>query len=166
MSPDEQIAESATMKKTIVGFVLSLVVTAALFFASQSKSVAWEDEKPTPQPVEEDMHEFMEYAFEPGYKRLRDAMAKAPENNGQWKAIKGDSLTLAEGGNLLMMRAPEEEGVAWNRFSAAVRSDGTKLYQAARGKDYAAAKKGYVSMLTNCNQCHDQFAGGKHQLKP
>ena len=156
----------SAMRKSVVGFVLLVVVIAAAVFSNQSESFAWEDEKPAPKPVEKDMHEFMEYAFEPAYKRLREVMATAPENNGQWKAIKGDALSLAEGGNLLLIRTPDEDGADWNGFSVAVRNDGSKLYQAAKAKDFAAAKKNYVSMLSNCNRCHDQFAGGKHQLKP
>jgi hypothetical protein len=154
------------MRKIVAGLALSLAVSLVVFSSNSPDSLAQEDDKPTPQPVEKDMHEFMEYAFEPGYKRLRDAMAFVPENNNQWKAIKGESLTLAEGGNLLLIRAPREDAGDWNRFSAAVRGDGSKLYKAARGKDFDAAKKSYVSMLNNCNRCHDQFAGGKHQLKP
>ncbi|MEY4178318.1 MAG: hypothetical protein RLY70_1892 [Planctomycetota bacterium] len=121
---------------------------------------------PKPAPVEESMHEFMEYVFEPAYKRLKTAMATAPTDNAGWKAIKGDSLPLAEAGNLLLTRLPEDDATAWAGHSAKVRDFGGQLYGAAKKKDFAAARKAYESMIQNCNACHDQFAGGSHILKP
>ncbi|UUO06120.1 hypothetical protein M4951_22510 [Blastopirellula sp. J2-11] len=119
-----------------------------------------------PKPVEEDMHEFMEYVFQPTYKRLKPAMASSPKDNGVWKEIKSTSLILAEGGNLLLIRAPEKDAAAWNEYSVAVRDLGGDLYRAAQKKDYAAATTHYKAMLTKCNRCHDKFAHGEHQLSP
>ena len=116
------------------------------------------------KPVEDDMHEFMEYAFQPTYKRLKASMAEEPKDSNGWRPIKADSLILAEGGNLLLMRS--EGDVDWDKFAVAVRRAGGKLYQSARKKDYAAAKTNYAAMLENCNACHQQFADGKHQLTP
>jgi hypothetical protein len=119
-----------------------------------------------PAPVEESMHEFMEYVFEPAYKRLKVAMAAAPTDNAGWKAIKGDSLPLAEAGNLLLTRLPDEDAAAWSGHSVKVRDFGGQLYGAAKKKDFPAARKAYESMIQNCNACHEQFAGGSHILKP
>lgn len=151
------------MRRTASGLLASVVLVWGM---TTSLVLGWDEVKPQPAPVEEDMHEFMEYAFEPAYKRLRDVMAKTPESNTQWKAIKGDSLALAEGGNLLLIRAPKEGEADWGKFSVAVRKEGGSLYQAARSKDFAKAREHYEAMLGQCNRCHDQFAGGKHQLKP
>jgi hypothetical protein len=112
------------------------------------------------------MHEFMEYVFQPTYLRLKQSMAAAPADNAGWKGVKADSLVLAEGGNLLLLRTPEEESAAWNETSAAVRDLGGELYQAAKKKDYPTARKHYEAMLIKCNSCHDKFAGGEHQLAP
>lgn len=119
-----------------------------------------------PQPVEDDMHEFMEYVFQPTYKRLKAAMATEPSENGAWKEIKSTSLILAEGGNLLLERAPEKDTAAWDEYSIAVRTLGGDLYHAAKKKDYAAASTAYKAMLQKCNACHDKFAHGEHQLAP
>jgi hypothetical protein len=119
-----------------------------------------------PAPVEEDMHEFMEYVFQPTYLRLKQAMASEPQENAGWKAIKSDSLILAEGGNLLLHRMPKDDAQAWGDESAAVRDLGGDLYRAAKMKDYPAARKSYEKMLVRCNACHDTFAHGEHQLAP
>jgi len=120
----------------------------------------------SPQPVDDSMHHFMEYIFEPNYKQLKAAMADAPADKSTWKVIKANSLTMAECANLLLMRAPDEDANDWRKLAATVRARGAELYQAARKSDYAAARKAYGTMLESCNACHEQFAGGEHQLKP
>ena len=119
-----------------------------------------------PQPVDDSMHHFMEYVFEPNYKRLKASLASEPKDKQAWKGIKGDALTLAEATNLLMTRGPKQNGYGWAPLSIAVRTHGSELYQAARKSDYAAARKAYTAMLTKCNACHTAYADGKHQLKP
>lgn len=124
------------------------------------------DESITAQPVEADMHEFMEYVFQPTFERLKFAMSAAPQDNGGWKAIKADALILAEGGNLLLHRLPEDEAADWANHSVRVREFGGQLYRAAKSRDYPGTRKHYESMVQNCNACHEQFAGGEHMLSP
>ena len=92
-------------------------------------------------------------------------MAREPADKQAWRAIKEDSLTLAECANLLAMRVPED-GYMWKDISLRVRGQGSQLYQAARKSDYASARKAYTSMLQQCNACHKKFADGEHQLTP
>jgi hypothetical protein len=146
-----------------------LIVFAGLLVAGSVRSNAGADDTAAavaPQPVEDDMHEFMEYVFQPTYLRLKQSMAAEPKENASWKAIKSDSLILAEGGNLLLHRLPKDDAAAWAEQSGSVRALGAELYQAAKKKDYAAARQSYEAMLKKCNACHDQFAHGEHQLAP
>ena len=144
-----------------------LLFIPMMFMATAGRSMLVAEEAGVePSPVEADMHEFMEYVFEPAYKRLKASMAKAPADNKAWKSIKGDSLALAEAANLLLIRGPEEHRADWGKLSVAVRSDGAAFYQAAKKRDFAAATKSYRAMIRNCNQCHNKFADGEHQLTP
>ena len=118
------------------------------------------------EPVETDMHEFMEYYFQPTYRRLKVSMAVESKDNNTWKAIKADAMILAEGGNLTLQRAPEDDAEDWNKLCAEVREHGKSLYTAARKKDSTSAQKSYEIMLQRCNACHDKFADGEHQLTP
>src|SRR5262245_18130875 len=88
--------------------IATLLLVAAAWFSSVTVS-AQGDKKDAAKPVESDMHESMEYVFEPTYKRLKPAMASAPADNKGWKAIKADSLILAESGNLLLIRQPDKD---------------------------------------------------------
>jgi hypothetical protein len=118
------------------------------------------------EPVESDMHEFMEYVFQPTFKRLKPVMAAAPVDNAAWKAIKADALLFAEGGNLLLIRQPTDDAADWVKHSVKVRDFGGQLYRAAKAKDYTNTRKHYESMVQHCNACHQQFAGGEHILTP
>ena len=64
------------------------------------------------------------------------------------------------------LRTPLRDPAKWNEYSVAVRDSAGQLYKAARKKDFDACRKTYEQMLTNCNSCHKQFAGGKHMLAP
>ncbi len=119
-----------------------------------------------PEVVEDSMHEFMEYVFQPTYRRLKVSMAAEPVDNSGWKAVKSDSLILAESCNLLFARLPEKDADDWARHATASRTEGAALYQAARAKDFVKANSAYRNMLINCNACHRQFENGKHILAP
>jgi hypothetical protein len=145
----------------------SLLLMAALVAASQrTKADAQEPAKDGPVPIEKDMHEFMEYVFEPTFNRLKAQMASAPADTPAWKAIKSDSLILAESCNLLLLRAPEDDAPMWLQLSGEVRNLGGQLYQAAKKKDYKSAQEHYGAMVKKCNACHQKFAHGEHQLTP
>ena len=117
-------------------------------------------------PVEDSMHEFMEYVFQPTYLRLKVSMATAPADNKGWKAVKSDSLILAESCNLLFARKPDEHGKDWVKHATASKTHGAQLYKAAKEKNFEAATTAYKTMLDNCNACHKQFEDGKHILQP
>ena len=161
-----------TQTSKTIGLSASLVITLCAFgwaLSSDDTSAGAPDAKVAaimPRPVANDMHHFMEYVFEPNYKRLKAGMADEPKSKKAWKAIKGDALTLAECANLLLIRVPDEGADEWRKLSVAVRSHGDELYQAARKSNYASARNAYRNMLTKCNACHKQFADGKHQLQP
>lgn len=154
-------------KMAAASAALSLAAAAAVFEGGRSPSVGAEAKAEVqPKAVDPSMHEFMEYLFEPPYKRVKAALAEEPKDNAVWKSLKSDAMILAEGGNLLLLRTPKEDAAAWNELSAAVRDSGAGLYQAARKKDFQAARQQYEALLLKCNACHDKFAGGEHQLKP
>lgn len=154
--------------KTSILFAAALLIWGASLLLSEltSAHAAPAKENATVEPVESDMHEFMEYVFQPTFNRLKPAMGAEPTNNQAWKSIKAESLILAEGGNLLLVRQPKEDAADWVKYSLQVREFGGGLYRAAIAKNYATARKNYESMVKSCNACHQQFAGGEHILTP
>src|SRR5687768_8874539 len=101
--------------------LLALVAAGWLWSESALLQAAPPAEKTNAtEPVEPDMHEFMEYVFEPSFKRLKAAVAAAPADNATWKTVKADSLILAEGGNLLLGRPSEDDAADWAKHSVQV----------------------------------------------
>lgn len=149
-----------------IWFGLLAFLTLASLSMVLPTSKAADKQKPQPVAVEDDVHEFMEYAFEPFFHDLKSSLAAAPKNNKGWKAVKANALILAENGNLLMLRAPDEDAAEWNELSAQLRDQGGKLYRAAKKRDYDVAHAEYVKFVTACNQCHERFADGEHMQKP
>lgn len=152
------------MKSNIL-LAVFVTITASIFAAvaadpNTSKSAA------SAKPVDDDMHHLMEYVFEPAWKRLQVTMASEPNDKKAWKAMKADSLTLAEVTNLLLHRMPKENSDDWVKLAGETRAAGSDFYQASRKKDFPSASKSYRLMLKNCNACHDAFADGEHQLAP
>jgi len=146
--------------------VLSLLL---MRFTTTTNSIRADDKSPTAPtivPVDATMHDFMEGLFQGPYRRLKVAIAAEPADRQGWKAIRSESLVLAEGGNLLLVRKPEKDAAKWVEFSLAVRESGAQVYKAAKQKDFAGSRKAYESMLTHCNACHKQFNEGKNQLDP
>jgi hypothetical protein len=153
----------ATM--SVLGVLMALFVFSNMANTSAPVVAADDAKAAGPAPVEDDMHEFMEYLFEPAYKRLQQQMAVKEKDRAVWKQIKSDSLILAEGGNLTMMRGGNDSA-DWAKYCIQVRDLGGQLYKAAKAKDAAGAQKHYVAMIESCNACHKEHAGGEHQLKP
>lgn len=156
------------MLRYVCAFALTLAGMALFSAAPESSAAGYNSSFPENdvEPVEQSMHEFMEYVFQPAYLRLKQSMAAAPVDNKGWKAIKADSLTLAESCNLLFSRAPEEGRADWNAHAKASREKGAALYAAGVKKDFAAAGTAWKAMLESCNTCHRQFENGKHILQP
>jgi mono/diheme cytochrome c family protein len=148
--------------------VFGIAITSAIFVSTTASDA---DETSTavehnPKAVDVSMHDFMEGVFQSPYRRLKQSMAAAPADNAAWKALRSDALILAEGGNLLLLRKPEKDIEAWDKYSVDSRDAGAELVKAAKQKDFAAAKTAYEKMLVHCNGCHTQFDKGKNQLQP
>lgn len=151
-----------------LAYAFALVLFACLT-ATLPKSISADEDGasgPVMKPVEDDVHEFMEYAFEPFFHELKESMAEAPKDKQAWKPVKANSLILAENGNLLMLRGPQENNAEWNTLAANLRDQGQLLYQAAKKRDYKVARRHYESFVANCNDCHNEFAEGEHLQKP
>ena len=132
--------------------------------SAQEKSADASSWKSAAKPVETSMHEYMEYVNQPTFKSLKSEMADAQDPN--WGAIKSGALILAESANLVLLRGPELDRETWVKDATAVREAGRRFYRAAHEKDFDLARKNYEMMVANCNQCHQNFAHGEHQLTP
>lgn len=115
-------------------------------------------------PVD-NMHHFMEYICEPSFKGLKKLLANKPEDRADWKGFKNHALVLAETSALVADRVPDghQDADQWKKISLNVHRTGTALYRSSG--NYQEARKQFHLMVDQCNQCHQVFAEGKHQLE-
>lgn len=142
-------------------------------------SVRQDDSKPSPQdpsmeqqqeedfaPID-DMHHFMEYVCQPGYRRIRESLANEPADRRAWRPIKADTMVLAESSFLYAERYPEgatdDQKAQWREMSLDVHRAGRELYNAIG--DFEKSRAAFDTLVDNCNRCHDAFEEGRHHLE-
>jgi hypothetical protein len=93
------------------------------------------------------------------YKGLERLLGKKPDDNEAWVFARGQSLLLAETGNLLLMRPPSSTAgrEAWNKYSIELREAGTKLARTTSSQDFNASRAGLINLANTCNRCHQSF---------
>jgi hypothetical protein len=100
----------------------------------------------------------MEGMAQPNFRGLnRILKEKAPDQDG-WVHARGQSLLLAETGNLLMLRPPKNQGQdIWYRHATALRDTSTKLARLTAARDLARSRTTLAEVANTCNQCHQTF---------
>lgn len=162
-----------TLRYSKIYGLLFLAAFGGVLFASsipdrtveaESKSLGIPDPSFTASSVEDDfkpvdnMHHFMEYIYEPVYADLTAALDKEPSDKKAWAKIKSGAMILAESSSLLAKRPIEKaDEKKWAEFSALVHSNGSKLFHAARKKDYKTSQKLFKEMTTGCTKCHETY---------
>ncbi len=114
-----------------------------------------------PEPVAETKL-LMEGLADPNARALGKLLAEKPKEAEAWRLARGQSLLLAEMGNLLLMRPPKAKGSeeAWQTHAADLRENATALARAAGTKDYLQARASLAAVANSCNRCHQTFRVG------
>lgn len=101
----------------------------------------------------------MEGLADPNARALGKLLANRPKDADAWAFARGQSLLLAEAGNLLLMRPPRAKGGedAWQTHAADLRDQATGLARAAAAKDYLQARAALAGVGNACNRCHQTF---------
>ena len=80
---------------------------------------------------------------------------RGSDNERDWAALRHSALTLAESGNLLMLRRPADQD--WIKVARALADVGTAAYQAAQAKDMKALAALTEPLDASCTTCHKQY---------
>jgi cytochrome c556 len=123
--------------------------------------------QPQPQPAKKpikleavaETKLLMEGLADPNTRALGKLLTNRPKDAEAWAFARGQSLLLAEAGNLLLMRPPKTKAgeSAWLEHSADLRDQATALARAAAAKDYLQARAALAGVGNSCNRCHQQF---------
>jgi cytochrome c556 len=77
-----------------------------------------------------------------------------PSDDNEWAAVRRSAMTLAESGNLLIMR---NRASVWVNDAKTLIGVGTSAYQAAQSKDGKALAALIDPLDASCTTCHKQF---------
>ena len=139
---------------------------AAALFALGTLSIAHSQPvRPKAAPRLEPVAEtklLMEGIAGPNTRALGKLLAEKPRDAEGWAFARGQSLLLAEMGNLLLMRPPRARAgeEAWQTHATDLRSSATALARAAAAKDYLQARVSLAAVANSCNRCHQTFRVG------
>ncbi|MBA4187015.1 MAG: hypothetical protein C0467_03255 [Planctomycetaceae bacterium] len=152
------------MSRVRLGAALGLVGTAFLcvsFAQSQpGRGVTIQGKQPqaaTPEPIAETKL-LMNGLAAANLRGLGKLLREKPTDAEAWAFARGQSLIIAETGNLLLMRPPRTAGQElWLGHAADLRDSADKLARAVAAKDYPKARANLASLANVCNRCHQAF---------
>src|SRR5438874_13387505 len=79
-----------------------------------------------------------------------------PKDDKDWAAVRRSAVTLAESGNMLMMRGRAREG-DWMKDAKLLVDAGNAAYKAAQAKDGSALAALAGPVDASCTTCHKQY---------
>jgi hypothetical protein len=80
-----------------------------------------------------------------------------PKDEKEWAAVRRGAVTLAESGNLLMMRGRARDQGVWMKDAKMLVDAGTAAYKAAQAKDAKALAAVAEPLDASCTACHKQY---------
>src|ERR1700680_995933 len=80
-----------------------------------------------------------------------------PKDEKEWAAVRRSAVTLAESGNLLMMRGRARDQGDWMEDAKLLVDVGNAAYKAAQAKDGSALAALAGAVDASCTTCHRQY---------
>ena len=80
-----------------------------------------------------------------------------PKDDPEWAAVRRGAVTLAESGNLLMMRGRARDQGDWMKDAKLLVDAGNAAYKAAQAKDAGALAALAGAIDASCTACHKQY---------
>jgi hypothetical protein len=92
------------------------------------------------------------------FRGLEKILKEKPTEDEAWVFARGQSLLIAETGNLLLLRPPKNPGeTAWMEHGTELRETAVKLSRTLAKHDYEGSKAGLTDLADSCNRCHKTF---------
>ena len=85
--------------------------------------------------------------------------SRTPKTDAEWAALQGQTLTLAESANLLMMPSRARGREQWLKDAKLMLDAGAAAFKAAKAKDLAALEALSDQLYESCTTCHTVSSG-------
>lgn len=140
------------------GAVAAVGVACLFVPIAQSQPAAGKRATPALEPAAETKL-LMEGLAAANLRGLSKTFRDKPTEAEAWGFARGQSLLIAETGNLLLMRPPKSSASqeAWLTHAGELREAGVALARAAAAKDYAKSRSALADVANVCNRCHQAF---------
>ena len=100
----------------------------------------------------------MEGMVHPNFQALEKTLKSEEIDKDSWTFARGQALLIAESGNLLMLRPPNNTGQDdWMKNAMELRSTAAELARAVASKNATRSRTGLVLLSNSCNSCHQTF---------
>jgi hypothetical protein len=80
-----------------------------------------------------------------------------PKSDPEWAAVRRAAVTLAESGNMLMLRGRVRDQGDWMKDAKLLMDAGNAAYKAAQAKDATALAALAGAVDASCTTCHKQY---------
>jgi cytochrome c556 len=138
-------------------------IFAGLTLAIVLPTIAWTQQPARPIPPRLDpvaeTKLLMEGLAQPNFRSVDKLLKDEPAEAEAWQFARGQSLLIAETGNLLMLRPPKSASAedAWMKRATDLREKATSLARATAAKDPVKGRAALLAVAVSCNRCHETF---------
>jgi hypothetical protein len=103
----------------------------------------------------------MEGIAHPNFQGVGKILKADQVDNEGWAFARGQAILIAETGNLLMLRPPNNNGQdSWMKGAMDLRESATDLARIVATKDRRQSRVALTSVANVCNKCHQSFRVG------
>ncbi|HLW68179.1 MAG TPA: hypothetical protein VKS79_22875 [Gemmataceae bacterium] len=100
----------------------------------------------------------MEGMVHPNFQALEKTLKGNDIDKESWTFARGQSLLIAEAGNLLMLRPPNNAGQdSWMKDAMELRTSATELARVVSTQNRLQSRTSLVLLSNTCNNCHQTF---------
>jgi hypothetical protein len=142
------------MKRVCIGVTFATALAGVFFLGSITFAQAPSESSPPVASVKQLM---LDLIFPSSNDILLAIYRGGPKDEKEWAAVRRGAMTLAESGNMLMMRARARDQEDWMKDAKLLAEVGNSVYKAAQAEDGAALAALAGNVDASCTTCHKQY---------
>jgi hypothetical protein len=143
-----------TMKRVCIGVTFATALAGVFFLGSITFAQAPSESSPPVASVKQLM---LDLIYPSSNDILLAIYRGGPKDEKEWAVIRRSAVTLAESGNMLMMRGRARDQEEWMKEAKLLAEVGNSAYKAAQAKDGTALAALAASVDAPCITCHKQY---------
>jgi cytochrome c556 len=142
------------MKRVCIGVTFATALAGVFLLGSITFAQAPSDSSPPVASVKQLM---LDLIYPSSNDILLAIYRGGPKDEKEWAAVRRSAVTLAESGNMLMMRGRARDQEEWMKDAKLLADAGNSAYKAAQAKDGTALTALAASVDASCTTCHKQY---------